>query len=70
MNFVEQLQALAIKTEKLCPVLETEEATKNALVLPLEDNNRKPLALACTSITSKSTSASSTKAASRSACRS
>ena len=35
MNFVEQLQALAIKTEKLCPVLETEEATKNALVLPL-----------------------------------
>jgi predicted type IV restriction endonuclease len=35
MTFVEQLQALAIKTEKLCPVLETEEATKNALVLPL-----------------------------------
>jgi hypothetical protein len=35
MNFVEKLQELAIKTEKLCPVLETEEATKNALVLPL-----------------------------------
>src|ERR1044071_7269994 len=35
MSFVEQLQALAIKTEKLCPVLETEEATKNALVMPL-----------------------------------
>ena len=35
MNFVEQLQALAIKTEKLCPLLQTEEATKNALVMPL-----------------------------------
>lgn len=35
MNFVEQLQALSIKTEKLCSMLETEEATKNALILPL-----------------------------------
>jgi len=35
MSFVEQLQALAVKTEKLCPVLQTEEATKNALVLPM-----------------------------------
>lgn len=35
MDFVEQLQALALKTEKLCNVLQTEEATKNALILPL-----------------------------------
>lgn len=35
MNFVEQLQALSLKTEKLCGMLETEEATKNALILPL-----------------------------------
>lgn len=34
MDFVEQLQALSNKTERLCPLLETEEATKNALVLP------------------------------------
>lgn len=34
MDFVEQLQTLAIKTEKLCNLLETEEATKNALVMP------------------------------------
>jgi hypothetical protein len=34
MDFVEQLQALAIKTEKLCSLLQTEEATKNALVMP------------------------------------
>lgn len=35
MNFVEQIQALSIKTEKLCGMLQTEEATKNALILPL-----------------------------------
>lgn len=34
MDFVEQLQALSLKTEKLCSLLETEEATKNALVMP------------------------------------
>lgn len=34
MDFVEQLQALALKTEKLCNLLQTEEATKNALVSP------------------------------------
>jgi hypothetical protein len=34
MDFVEQLQALALKTEKLCSLLQTEEATKNALVMP------------------------------------
>ncbi|HEY0429227.1 MAG TPA: endonuclease, partial [Pyrinomonadaceae bacterium] len=34
MNFVEQLQALSIKTEKLCSLLQTEEATKNALIMP------------------------------------
>lgn len=33
MDFVEQLQALALKTNKLCSLLETEEATKNALIL-------------------------------------
>ena len=34
MDFVEQLQALATKTEKLCSLLQTEEATKNALIMP------------------------------------
>lgn len=34
MDFIEQLQALAGKTNKLCSVLQTEEATKNALVMP------------------------------------
>src|SRR5215210_6760083 len=34
MDFVEQLQALALKTEKLCSLLQTEEATKNALIMP------------------------------------
>ncbi len=34
MDFIEQLQSLAIKTEKLCSLLQTEEATKNALVMP------------------------------------
>jgi hypothetical protein len=34
MDFVEQLQTLALKTEKLCSLLQTEEATKNALVMP------------------------------------
>ncbi len=34
MDFVEQLQSLALKSEKLRSVLQTEEATKNALVLP------------------------------------
>lgn len=34
MDFVEQLQSLAIKTQKLCAILETEEATKNALIMP------------------------------------
>lgn len=34
MDFVEQLQSLALKTEKLCSLLQTEEATKNALVMP------------------------------------
>jgi predicted type IV restriction endonuclease len=34
MDFVEQLQALALKTQKLCSLLETEEATKNALIMP------------------------------------
>jgi predicted type IV restriction endonuclease len=34
MNFVEQLQNLANKTEKLCSLLQTEEATKNALIMP------------------------------------
>lgn len=34
MDFVEQLQALALKTEKLCNLLQTEEATKNALIMP------------------------------------
>lgn len=34
MDFIEQLQNLAGKTNKLCSVLQTEEATKNALVMP------------------------------------
>src|SRR5215211_8629586 len=34
MDFVESLQALALKTEKLCSLLQTEEATKNALIMP------------------------------------
>jgi predicted type IV restriction endonuclease len=34
MDFVEQLQNLATKTEKLCSLLQTEEATKNALIMP------------------------------------
>src|SRR4028118_1884006 len=34
MDFIEQLQTLAAKTNKLCDVLQTEEATKNALVMP------------------------------------
>lgn len=34
MDFIEQLQALAAKIPKLCPILQTEEATKNALVMP------------------------------------
>ena len=34
MDFIEQLQALSAKTEKLCHLLQTEEATKNALVMP------------------------------------
>jgi hypothetical protein len=35
MDFVEQLQSLAAKTNKLCSLLQTEEATKNALIMPL-----------------------------------
>ena len=34
MDFIDQLQALAAKVPKLCDVLQTEEATKNALVMP------------------------------------
>lgn len=34
MDFVEQLQSLAAKTNKLCSLLQTEEATKNALIMP------------------------------------
>lgn len=34
MDYIEQLQALSLKTEKLCSMLQTEEATKNALVMP------------------------------------
>lgn len=34
MDFIEQLQNLSTKTEKLCSLLQTEEATKNALVMP------------------------------------
>jgi len=34
MDFIDQLNALAAKVPKLCDVLQTEEATKNALVMP------------------------------------
>src|SRR4028119_2249033 len=34
MDFIEKLQALATKIPKLCEHLQTEEATKNALVMP------------------------------------
>ncbi len=34
MDFIEQLQSLATNTSKLCSVLQTEEATKNALIMP------------------------------------
>lgn len=34
MDFIEQLQSLAVKADKLCSILQTEEATKNALVMP------------------------------------
>jgi len=34
MDFIDQLQTLATKIPKLCDVLQTEEATKNALVMP------------------------------------
>jgi predicted type IV restriction endonuclease len=35
MDFSDELQALANKIPKLCEVLQTEESTKNALVMPL-----------------------------------
>ncbi len=34
MDFIDQLQELAIKASKICNLLQTEEATKNALVMP------------------------------------
>lgn len=34
MDFIDQLQTLAAKVPRLCDVLQTEEATKNALVMP------------------------------------
>ena len=34
MDFIEQLQALSTKIPRLCEVLKTEEATKNALIMP------------------------------------
>lgn len=34
MDFIDQLQTLANKIPRLCEVLQTEEATKNALVMP------------------------------------
>ncbi len=34
MDFIEQLQELAAKASKICDLLQTEEATKNALVMP------------------------------------
>lgn len=34
MDFIEELQNLSTKTEKLCNLLQTEEATKNALIMP------------------------------------
>lgn len=34
MDFIDQLQTLATKIPRMCDVLQTEEATKNALVMP------------------------------------
>lgn len=34
MEFIEKLQALSAKAEKLCSMLQTEEATKTALIMP------------------------------------
>jgi hypothetical protein len=34
MDFIDQLQELAVKASKICNLLQTEEATKNALVMP------------------------------------
>jgi predicted type IV restriction endonuclease len=34
MDFIEQLRVLSTKIPKLCEVLQTEEATKNALIMP------------------------------------
>lgn len=34
MDFIDQLQELAAKASKICDLLQTEEATKNALVMP------------------------------------
>ena len=34
MDFIDQLQELSIKASKICNLLQTEEATKNALVMP------------------------------------
>lgn len=34
MDFIDQLKALAAKVPALCDILQTEEATKNALVMP------------------------------------
>ncbi len=34
MDFIDQLQELAAKASKICNLLQTEEATKNALVMP------------------------------------
>lgn len=34
MDFIDELQQLASKIPALCPILKTEEATKNALVMP------------------------------------
>jgi predicted type IV restriction endonuclease len=34
MDFIDQLQELAAKAAKICDLLQTEEATKNALVMP------------------------------------
>lgn len=34
MDFIDQLQSLGAKVPKLCDILQTEEATKNALVMP------------------------------------
>ena len=35
MELIGQVQALDARVPRLCPVLQTEEATKNALVAPL-----------------------------------